>query len=150
MNIPHQYRINAPQTIFEVFDDEIIIVSFFDGSYYSVRGSAAIIWQAIHAGASTQRIADHFAAAYPANSNLVIEQLLTYITELARLSLIVPAEEVAGHTAEIEMPMLPGAFQPPMLESYNDMQDLLLLDPIHDVDDMGWPQKAPDAQATRA
>jgi hypothetical protein len=48
------------------------------------------------------------------------------------------------------MPMLPGAFQPPTLESYNDMQDLLLLDPIHDVDDMGWPQKAPDAQATRA
>ncbi len=31
------------------------------------------------------------------------------------------------------------AFEAPVLESYSDMQDLLLLDPIHDVDDAGWP-----------
>ena len=32
------------------------------------------------------------------------------------------------------------AFNPPVLSVYSDMEDLLLLDPIHDVDETGWPQ----------
>ena len=30
-------------------------------------------------------------------------------------------------------------FEAPILNKYNDMQELLLLDPIHDVDEAGWP-----------
>jgi len=30
-------------------------------------------------------------------------------------------------------------FDAPVLHSYTDMQDVLLLDPIHDVDETGWP-----------
>jgi hypothetical protein len=34
------------------------------------------------------------------------------------------------------------SFTPPVLSRYTDMQDLLLLDPIHDVDETGWPARA--------
>jgi hypothetical protein len=147
MKISEQYRINTPQTIFEVFDDEIIIVSFFDGSYYSVKGSAAIIWKSIAAGAPAQRIIDSLVAMHPADANRVIQGVTSFISELARLNLIVPVEAIADHAdaVEIEKSALPTEFQAPVLESYDDMQDLLLLDPIHDVDEMGWPQKTPDA-----
>ena len=30
-------------------------------------------------------------------------------------------------------------FEAPALQVYTDMEDLLLLDPIHEVDEMGWP-----------
>jgi hypothetical protein len=30
---------------------------------------------------------------------------------------------------------------PPVLERYTDMQELLFLDPIHDVDESGWPHR---------
>jgi len=30
-------------------------------------------------------------------------------------------------------------FQPPTLNKYTDMRDMLLLDPIHDVGESGWP-----------
>jgi hypothetical protein len=30
-------------------------------------------------------------------------------------------------------------FVAPCLHKYTDMQELLLIDPIHDVDDYGWP-----------
>ena len=33
------------------------------------------------------------------------------------------------------------AFDPPRLEKYSDMQDYLLIDPIHEVDEPGWPAK---------
>ena len=31
----------------------------------------------------------------------------------------------------------------PKLATYSDLQDLLLLDPIHDVDETGWPAARP-------
>ena len=30
-------------------------------------------------------------------------------------------------------------FEPPLISKYSDMQELLILDPIHDVSDAGWP-----------
>jgi hypothetical protein len=38
-------------------------------------------------------------------------------------------------------------FTDPVIEIYTDLQDLLLLDPIHDVDDRGWPVFNPQAAA---
>jgi hypothetical protein len=32
-----------------------------------------------------------------------------------------------------------GSWAEPVLDKYTDMQELLLLDPIHEVDDAGWP-----------
>ena len=38
-----------------------------------------------------------------------------------------------------------GGFDEPVLHKYEDMKDMLLLDPIHDVDDeAGWPQPKSD------
>ena len=34
-------------------------------------------------------------------------------------------------------------FNAPVLNKYTDMQDLLLLDPIHEVDATGWPSIKP-------
>jgi hypothetical protein len=31
------------------------------------------------------------------------------------------------------------ALEPPALEKFTDMQDLILLDPVHEVDERGWP-----------
>jgi hypothetical protein len=33
-----------------------------------------------------------------------------------------------------------------MLQKFTDMQDLLLLDPIHEVDESGWPRVPQTAQ----
>jgi hypothetical protein len=35
-----------------------------------------------------------------------------------------------------------------LVERFTDMQDLLLLDPIHDTSDMGWPQRASPTRDT--
>ena len=33
-------------------------------------------------------------------------------------------------------------FEFPIIEKFTDMQELLLLDPIHEVDEKGWPHQA--------
>jgi hypothetical protein len=30
-------------------------------------------------------------------------------------------------------------YQPPTIEKFDDLQELLLLDPVHEVDEAGWP-----------
>ena len=37
-------------------------------------------------------------------------------------------------------------FTNPVLEKFTDMAELLLLDPIHEVDDSGWPNKPPNPE----
>ena len=37
-----------------------------------------------------------------------------------------------------------GAFSP-NLEKHTDMAELILLDPVHEVDSMGWPHRPEDA-----
>ena len=39
----------------------------------------------------------------------------------------------------------PDTYEPPTLKKYDDMADLLLVDPIHDVAaETGWPERRPD------
>ena len=49
-----------------------------------------------------------------------------------------------GIILTIEHVITISAFETPVLEKYTDMAELLLLDPIHDVDATGWPHPAPD------
>jgi hypothetical protein len=50
----------------------------------------------------------------------------------------VAGADVPGDDVQGELP-----FVAPVLDKYTDMQELLLLDPIHEVDASGWP-KLPD------
>jgi len=58
----------------------------------------------------------------------------TLLEQLADEVGVPPDDEVAAPASD-------GPFVAPVLERYEDMQDFLLVDPIHEVDDSGWPNK---------
>ena len=66
----------------------------------------------------------------------VIDDLNQIWDELLDEKLIVESEKLNNKTIDIEVPT---EFTPSKLNRYADMQDLLLLDPIHEVDEEGWP-----------
>ena len=49
---------------------------------------------------------------------------------------------IALPAGEDEVPLSPMAFEKPVIEKFSDMQEMLLLDPIHEVSEMGWPNEA--------
>ena len=63
------------------------------------------------------------------------------IDELVAYELIAPGEPVATQ------PQSPGeglAYETPVVEAFTDMADVILLDPVHDVDaTAGWPHRPP-------
>jgi hypothetical protein len=139
------YRPRRPKVVCESFDDEVVIVNLDSGAYYSLSGSGVEIWNLIDRGSSLPTIFERLTNSYAATPELLTAEAQRLIGELLEEQLIVAlagAPSDALDTAGANTARLP--FVPPVLSKFSDMEDLLLLDPIHDVDETGWPAVKPE------
>lgn len=137
------FYIPNPKIVFENIDNEIIMIDFEKGNYYSLHKMAAQIWKIIENGATIEQILAKFGEVYGSEIESIQIAIIEFIQQLASENLIITTttKPIAGDNAPfILQPLTP--FEPPQLETYTDMNHLLLLDPIHDVDPVkGWPQE---------
>jgi hypothetical protein len=138
--MPTSYRINAPNVNSECIDGEVIIVNLESGSYYSCVDLGAYLWSRVVAGDSMGDIASDLAAAYPGKMSEIEATVANYLLQLQSEGLIVATANSEAPALLIEVD-LPAQFGIPQLHVYSDMKDMLLLDPVHDVADVGWPSK---------
>ena len=146
-----RFRVNSPNVIHETIEGEVILIDLKTGTYYSLRDTGAAVWQAIQSGAGEEGIATELRSRYDASEEEIRDAVRRLLDELEHEGLV-RADE--GEAASAETPpasdnggvRLP--FAAPVLEKHTDMQDLILLDPVHEVDARGWPHAAaPDASA---
>lgn len=149
MTLSMRWKINKPQVVHEVFEDEIVIVNLDNGNYYSLNQTGAEIWGWVENGASGEEIVEAALQRYAGNRAVVEAAIGAALKEFQREELVTPSEDVAVQAIEApaEVPTTKPAFEAPTLSRFTDMQDLLLLDPIHEVDETGWPhaKEAPSA-----
>ena len=152
MNHLLRYRINSPTVVHETFDDEVVLINFDTGSYYSLDGVGTHIWGLIRSAASLGDIVESTAQQYEGSRALIEDAVSRFIVELQEEELIAPHKAKERTSDEgLEEALEPGSgnegrrFAAPVISRYTDMQDLLLLDPIHEVDDPGWPSVKPDS-----
>lgn len=146
MNFRQTYRMNGPAVVAEVFEDEIVIIHLDKGTYYSLTQSGALIWKLLHQGATVAEVITTVSASYGIDAESLGEAVQQFIQELSAENLLI-ADNAATHSNNHagkkvnNMPFVQGkqTFTLPRLNKYTDMQDLLLLDPIHDVTETGWP-----------
>lgn len=131
------YAFNDRNFAFEVFADEIVILNVTEGTYFAVGGWAVEIWNNLAQGGSTERIVSDVSSHYGIPTSEVGRELAEFVARLKQESIFHDA--APGDGADMAM-ALSAAFQPISFEKHIDMQDLLTLDPIHDVDPKkGWP-----------
>ncbi len=152
MTNTQRYRVNKPDVILENFGDEVVIVNLKNGNYYSLDSLGAEIWARLEQGATLAETLEGLLQKYSGDSAQIEQALTQFVSELQADALMV-ASEAAGQP--VAMPTAPEAKQPftvPVLHKYTDMQELLLLDPIHEVDETGWPNVfgAPGTQPPQA
>lgn len=133
------YTVNAPQAIEECFETEVIVVNLVSGTYFSLRDTAADAWVRMAAGQSPEAVHTAWSAQFPGVETMRCD-VERYFGELLAEGLI---RADARAQAETQKTIPLNAYLPPALEKYTDMQDLLLLDPVHDVDETGWPATRP-------
>ena len=141
------YRINSPGVIQETLDGEAVIVNLISGTYYSLDKAGGVIWNLLINGVDDGEVASRLELMFDADSAVLAQAVSGLTGSLVQEGLIVPADALplsvpADAPASVRIP-----FEPPVLHRYTDMQELLLLDPIHDVDNRGWPHTNSAASA---
>jgi|SRR5665213_56239 len=140
------FKINRPQVISQIIEGEVVVINLQTGSYYSLTGAAAAIWDALERGAAIAQIADTLAVHFTDCEGGLENVVDNFLNELRGESLIVPAEngEPVVSAAASALQIKREKYARPALKKFTDMQELLLLDPIHEVDATGWPLAKPD------
>lgn len=133
------YRIVDSKVAHEIIDGEAIIIHFDTGNYYSLNGISSRMWEWFEARASRTQIHEAFKP-------MTIDQakgLDAFIENLVQEGILEKTSSGADSPATLPRHEIP--FELPTLSKYNDMQVLLLSDPIHDVDETGWPNLEADS-----
>jgi hypothetical protein len=135
------YLIN-PQVMHETIDGETIVIDLATGTYYSLRGAAPAVWAALVEGADGDAIIEELERGYDAAPGAITVAVASFLEQLEAEQLIAPGPGPAAPREAAE-PAQRLPFEEPQLERYDDLQDIILLDPVHQVDDRGWPHPAP-------
>lgn len=133
-------EIDATRVVYQTMDEETLIIDLEAGSYYSTRFLGSEIWELALAQQTIAEIVQQLSVRHHLDPAVLEGEVHRFLDELRAAGLLsfdVPLPlPPAENGSETELP-----FEPPTLTAYTDMQDLLLLDPIHEVGDDGWPTR---------
>jgi len=120
---------NEPDIASKIIDGEAILINLQTGAYYSLRDAGALVWHVIGGHCTQREIVDIVGAAYrtaPATLDADVAALLARLRD----EHLIRASDRHGAAEHVEPPPAsPAAYQPPVLEKFTDMEELLALDP---------------------
>ena len=138
-----------PSVVHEQFNNEIVIVNLDSGAYYSAQNVANAIWTWVCDGLSQADILGRIRVEYSGDGNEISNSTAAFLDRLVEEGLVDQQDlaETTGNGAGAVLDVSAKAFSTPLLVKYTDMEMMLLLDPIHEVDQEGWPtaRKPPEA-----
>jgi hypothetical protein len=124
----------APEVLAEVFGDEAVVVQLRTGAYYAFDAPTTTLWTRLWEGATLGSALD------PGQDRAVLADLVRYLVQEELLQGTPPVPELTPDEADV--------LTYAGIEKFTDMEDLLVLDPIHDIDldGSGWPTVVPAVQ----
>ena len=135
------FRVNEPSVVYEAFDEEIIVVNLDAGNYYSVTGTGRTIWIDLIDGCGIDEAACRIQGRHTGEFDVIGAAVAAFADRLVSEELLVRVDDgaVRPRITAVVQASERTPFMEPLIEKYEDMQDLLMLDPIHEVDSAGWP-----------
>ncbi|MBX9695839.1 MAG: PqqD family protein [Cyanobacteria bacterium] len=120
-------KAHTENVLVQAIENEILIVNLENGIYYSLTGSAAVIFSLLDSGVSTEELADKVQQLYGEQLSQRPTNVDEFIHAMTEEALMIPGR---GSCGLIPADYMAGTFQPPELKKYDDLQELLLLDPV--------------------
>ncbi|WP_244547521.1 PqqD family protein [Bradyrhizobium sp. OK095] len=134
-----------PLLISQQFDSEVVLANYQNGVYYNLDGSAAQVWLGLKANRTVEEIGSAVATATAGDVPSITQQVQAFVDSMLAEGLIAEGVADARSEASIEAwaPVLSGAFVAPEFQRFDNLRELLLMDPVHDAGDEGWPLREP-------
>jgi hypothetical protein len=130
------FCIKSPPTVMEIIDGEAIMINGEKGTYYNLSPNATLILESILSGYSLEEISsfNHFESDVLHHIEKIIYRLIDED--------ILAETNIKGKKIALSKFVLQNVEEEITLTVYDDMQDMLILDPIHEADEVvGWPKK---------
>lgn len=126
----------------ETIDGETVLIDSEKGHLFLFTGIGPQVWQSLTTGAVVESLVDEVTARYGAPA---AEPTRAFITALEQAGML-RNEPVPGMaSAPTTPPGWPAGFEAPTLERYDQIADIISMDPIHEVDPgKGWPHRPGD------
>jgi len=140
-----RFELNSPKVIGEVIDDEVMIIDLVSGIYYNLTGTSAATWPLLVAGVPLHAIAASVGGSCETDPAAIARDLAVFVDDLIADS-IVRELSPATPPADAMPPLRHTTYTGFALNRYDDMRALLVVDPVHEVGDFGWP---PPPEPTR-
>ena len=135
MPLDQAYRFKNPPCIHEVVEDEVIIINMEKGHYYNIKGTAKKVFVDLING-----VKPHELCKFNQWDKKIEEKLGQFIKTLMQENIIEVSQKNKGTHANISSIAILNLDEDMMLHTYTDMEEILGLDPIHEVDHQeGWP-----------
>ena len=119
-------------------DDEVIAIQLETGRYYNLLSTSAEIWSLLAEGTTIESLSRTFSKLFPGNESILIE-IESFIQECTKAKLLLIDQEIKTELIDHKILTSLDTWVTPQLIEYSDLQDLILVDPIHDVKESGWP-----------
>lgn len=135
------FKTPGASVVHEYLDDEVIVANLDSGIYYSARGLGIPIWELLVTGNSLNLTESLLVERYPSAAEEIRLELMRFVQDACNENLLVEIQTEASSILQ-EQIHYPEDYEPPVLDKYEEMRDLLMLDPVHEVDEQGWPSRS--------
>lgn len=147
------YVLNEAKMFSDIADGIAIVINSETGIYYGMNGIGTVVFDNLMAGASTEAVLAALKALPGAPEDMET-RFNAFVDELKKFEIILEGSDGTAE-ASIDAAVAQGDEFLLMVQEYNDAQELLLADPIHEVkEDAGWqPDKSalePDDETVKA
>tara|TARA_B110000908_G_C10182418_1_gene416346 strand:- start:443 stop:898 length:456 start_codon:yes stop_codon:yes gene_type:complete len=143
------YKINKEFVVYEQMDIELTVINLQKGHYFIGKNSAIDIFLMLESPMRVNSIVDKIMSIYSIKETIARKEIQLLIQQWLANDLITElngcSENLLTESPAVVTELIPWA--PPLFIAFDDMRDLLLLDPIHDtaLDQQGWPISANDS-----
>lgn len=134
------YEVNAEDVTHERLDGEVVAINMRTGRYYSLSGPAADVWSLIDQRRPQAEWSESLQEVYPSGEGW--PGIAQFIDRCSTAGLIRQCEASAISSPALPHDFTRASWTAPQLEEFEDLQDLILVDPIHDITALGWPHVA--------
>jgi hypothetical protein len=120
----------------DTFDNETVLIDSKKGHLFLFLGVGSQIWQLLLAGAAHDAIVNEITARYGPEA---AEPTLVFLEALEQAKML--RNDPAPSASPANPPTAwPDTFIAPTMERYDQIADIISMDPIHEVDpNKGWP-----------
>lgn len=129
-----------PWMTHERLDDQVMMINLETGAYFALERPAADCWTALTAGAGFDDIVDDVVARFEVARAQAEGDVEAFLHALVEEGLVRPTTDPpVPFPAPTDLDGARLTYRAPQIEKHDDLEELLLLDPIHDIGPEGWP-----------